>query len=380
MGLFDRLRARRAQQTPGPTPAQPDPNPNLMPFRPLEPDRAAETLPPALADEIPALRLDGLELVTPEPELHAITEQRALRHDAHIDSLPTMEIRLPSAATVHPTRPRPAEHAAAPEAFPRSPMQRLVAHRSRWIKPEGLSVTPAPVVNALVLDRHQVSCWLVKSILLGHRFGISIAHSIEDAAAKMATGLFDIAFVDVGDGAGPEVEFIQNVNVATPHLPVVAIAREDAQALAGCTTLARVVKPLRMARLNEAATAAARQVSRTQTEARRRATARLSVHLAGPAGAELDCVATSVSLSGLMLESTLPDAEPAAPFETFFAGLEREPVQVSVALDGKPVVHLTARRVFTEETPDHRIRQVGVSIRPGESELQALRGLISSVA
>lgn len=315
-----------------------------------------------------------------EPTLQPVNPIQAAPAGAHLDQQPTAEFNLPVTPAVIPLHQRPTGGGDSPTAAPHSPMRKLTSSRERWIKSESTRPAHSPLTNVLILDREQCSCYLVKSILLGHRFGVSIATTIEDAVAKMATGLFDIVFADVGDGAGPELDFIRGLNADLPALPVIALCREEGQALAGCLLTVKLRKPVRMAQVNDAARIAALQVAQAGPESRRRAPAQLKVRVESPAGPTLECLLTSVSLSGMMIESAGNSFADLQAFQEFFATLDRKAMRIDVDLEGHPPMQLTARRAFAETTPDLKLRQVGLSIRPAEAELAALRGIIAQVA
>lgn len=384
MGLLDRLLGKK--KAPESAPSAPSPgsamNPNLTPFLPKEnSDQSA----PVHAPLLPPVQLEPETPATSpstdvEPTIQLLSPTQTLPGGVHIDSEPTVEFRLPSSAEVIPLRERPTDEMLRLDTTPRSPMRKLTASRERWIKPETGKPTRGPVTNVLVVDLEKCSCYLVKSILLGHRFGVSISTTLEDASAKMATGLFDIVFADVGEGTGAEVEFIQGLNLEMPALPVIALCREEAQALAGCVLSARLRKPIRMAQVHEAARIAAFQMEKAGPESRRKAAARLKVHVESPSGPTLDCLLTSVSLSGLMLESAGTAYAELQSFQDFFVGLDRKPVRVDIDVEGRPRMQITARHAFAETTPDHKIRQVGLSIWPAEAEVAALKGIIAHVA
>ncbi len=345
---------------------------DLEPAPRPEPEPAVASLHALLASLETAEPTDA-----PEPAIEIVAPDHARHAGAHVDREPTCEFRLPSAPAVLPVRQRPAGEVLRPELCGPSPMRRLIGTRERWKKSEPKR---GPATNVLVVDREQCSCWLVKSILLGQRFGVSIATTLEDASTKMATGLFDILFVDVGNGLGEEGKFVREFQAGQPKLPVIVIHREGAQALEGCTILAHVARPIRVARVNDVARMAAVQVERASVGTRLKTAARLPVRVIEPSGESIPCRMTNLTLSGVMLEPDGGDPADLRAFQDFWARLDKRPITVDVTVDGHAGMKLSARRAFVEEPPDHRIRQIGLAIWLVDEEKEALRNLISQVA
>jgi hypothetical protein len=111
-----------------------------------------------------------------------------------------------------------------------------------------------------------------------------------------------------------------------------------------------------------------------------RKSACLPVRIQDATGASLGCLLTHLSLSGLMLEPEADACGDSRPFQDFFARLDRRPVVVDISPTGAPGLKLTARRAFAEETPDHRLRQVGLALWLVDEELADLKALIGRVA
>ncbi len=369
-----------AAPVPAATPSPPaaavaTPAAGFAPTQPQAPTGAAPRAPeppPALEPEPPA--------TDSEPTLSPVPEQTQPRKGVHADDNPTVEFSLPTSPVVLPIRLRPTgEGRPAPDPAPLSPMRRLNGNRDRWVKADPRKAK-GPMINVLVVDREQCSCYLVKSILLGCRHGVSIAPSLEEAHAKIATGLFDVVFIDVGDGTGEEREFIRKVNLDMPHLPVVMVCREDVPLLEGCRIDATVRKPIRVVKVNEAARHAGAMVEKACAEARRRTARRLQVRVQAVGGPALECTMSGLSVSGVLLECGGAEVTDARAFQEFFSSLDRRPVVIDIPVEGKPGLRLTGRRAFAETTPDQKIRQVGLSIWPANEEIGDLQGLITRVA
>lgn len=279
--------------------------------------------------------------------------------------------------------PAPAPEGGPPRTTVRPheayPVRREAARHLAPI-PVGLSSLPqAPrsteMLNVLVVDTEKSSSFLVKSILLGKRFCVSIATTIAEATCKADTGLFDIIIFDLPPSRPEEARFIVDVHREQPAVPILLLYRgERPQDLPVFEALA---KPIRVAEVSECALRAAKRV--VELAAAHRA-------LALPAEVRngertLRCKVTTMSTHGMLVEAEEKDFARLTQFHTFFVQEVPDTLTATVVIAEGNVLKLTGKIAFAERTPDQKVRQVALSIH-GETdeEMARLAAFLKGVA
>ncbi|KAF0246827.1 MAG: hypothetical protein FD180_357 [Planctomycetota bacterium] len=202
--------------------------------------------------------------------------------------------------------------------------------------------------NILILDRERTSGFLIKSILLGRGCNVSISPTLKDARAKLHTGLFDALVLDVGE---PELEMplIDEVQQLLPGFPMVALFREEPAS----GPFVALRKPVRVASMSDAL-----------RQALGRSPAAWNRHnIDVPALVQIGAEFTEIRVSALSRHGVLVaprhDFEAMRRFHEFFhSKLDREFDGRINFPTGEEKFH--ARAVYSEQTPDLKLRHVGL--------------------
>ena len=204
--------------------------------------------------------------------------------------------------------------------------------------------------NILVVDRERTSGFLIKSILLGRGCGVSLSPTLKDARAKLHTGLFDALVLDVGEPEH-EMPLIEEAHALLPGFPVVAVFRDDPRS----GPFISLRKPIRVAAMSDAIRHA---LGRSDSAWNRH---NLDVPAMVQVGAEFTEVrVAAVSRHGLLVAPG-HDFEAMRRFHEFFhTKLDRSfegRIQFPAGEES-----FEARAAYAEQTPDQRMRQIGLVV------------------
>ncbi|MBI5369535.1 MAG: hypothetical protein HZA54_21055 [Planctomycetes bacterium] len=218
------------------------------------------------------------------------------------------------------------------------------------------------MLNVLVLDPELCSSFLIKSILLGAGYAVSVSADEPEAARKIATGLFDVAVVDLSAGDGVAARaFIRATNALLPGLPVLALGREEHLAdLSGLSIFLSLPKPIRVARVTEAVRRAVVHLLAPRPAAPGRCVASLPAEVTWGLDA-IPCRVTSVSDRGVLLEPADREFDHLRGFDRFFDGLSRDELALRVNFGDAADWQADGRIAFAERSPDRRVQRVGLA-------------------
>jgi CheY-like chemotaxis protein len=214
------------------------------------------------------------------------------------------------------------------------------------------------MTNILVVDTAECSCFLVRSILLGKRYGVSMSTTAEDARMKIETGLFDLVYVDLSAADKKSLEFVQYVNELLPGLPIVALYREESEdKLDGLSFYRKVQKPISVTSIIDAARHAIEDLVRKS--------------IAGGKPLELDaditigdetvhCRAVTLSPKAALFESDKPDFDAMNSFHSFFHKKSAQKMTTVIHFDSQHELKVVTRVMFLESSPDNKLKQVAV--------------------
>ncbi|MBI3098390.1 MAG: PilZ domain-containing protein [Planctomycetes bacterium] len=223
------------------------------------------------------------------------------------------------------------------------------------------------MAHILIVDPAECSCFLVKSILLGKRYGVSISTDLREARLKLETGLFDALFVDFSGSLEDEAALVRDANDILPGMPVLALYREEAAPdLAGCDIFAAIPKPVRVSAVSDSTRRALAHVLAPSRPRRKRAVSLPVEVSAGQVG--LACRATDLSSNGLLIEAEPRDFAALSRFHEFFEDPGHLSITATVSL-GPDSFAVPASVAFAERTPDSKVKQIGLAFGelPGEA-------------
>lgn len=262
---------------------------------------------------------------------------------------------MPAAVEANPIEPYPTRREAARRLVP--------ASATRPARPQ--PPRSADMLNVLVVDSQKSSSFLVKSILLGKRFSVSIATDLVEARRKADTGLFDLVIFDLPPTRPEETQFLVDVHRDQPNVPLILLYRgEPPQDLPVFEALA---KPIRVVEVSEAALRAAKRV--LELAAAHRA---LGLAVEVQHGEHtLRCRVATMSAHGMLLEAEEKDFARLTQFHSFFSEEGPDTLVATVTIREGEMLKLTGRVAFAERTPDQKLRQVALSISGGSDEERA---------
>lgn len=235
------------------------------------------------------------------------------------------------------------------------------------------------MAHILVVDPAECSCFLVKSILLGKRYGVSISTDLREARMKLETGLFDALFIDFSGSLEDETALIRDANDLLPGMPVIALYREEAPPdLNGCDVFAAIPKPVRVSAVSDATRRALAHVLAPSRPRRKRAVSLAVEVTAGQVG--LACRATDLSTSGLLIEAEPRDFPALSRFHDFFDDAGHSSLTASVTL-GSETFAVPAAVAFAERTPDSKVKQIGLAFGEIPEEVKSrFEAVLAAVA
>lgn len=231
------------------------------------------------------------------------------------------------------------------------------------------------MLNVLVVDTQKSSSFLVKSILLGKKFCVSIATEIAEATRKADTGLFDIVIFDLPPSRPEEGRFLADVHRDQPEMPILLLYRgERPQDL---PVFEALEKPIRVTEVSECALRAAKRV--LELAAAHRALALpVEVHHGEHS---LRCKVTTLSEHGMLVEAEEKDFARLTQFHSFFSEDGPDMLTATVVIAEGDVLKLTGKVAFAERTPDQKLRQVALSIHGDtDAERDRLAAFLKGVA
>ncbi|GEM_PF-5044284 len=288
--------------------------------------------------------------------------------------------RMQYLATAAPA-PAPAKGDARDPLDPREPYPSR-REAARRMTPTAAGASPVPLdprssdmLNVLVVDTQKSSSFLVKSILLGKKFCVSIATEIAEAARKADTGLFDIVIFDLPPSRPEEARFLVDVHRDQPDVPILLLFRgERPQDLPVYEALE---KPIRVTEVSECALRAAKRV--LELAAAHRALA-LPVEVRHGEHS-LRCKVTTMSEHGMLVEAEERDFARLTQFHSFFSEEGPDTLTATVVIAEGDVLKLTGKIAFAERTPDQKLRQVALSIHGDtDAERDRLAAFLKGVA
>lgn len=221
--------------------------------------------------------------------------------------------------------------------------------------------------HLLIADPEECSCFLMKSILLGKRYGVSISTRMEDARMKLETGLFDGMVVDFAGDSEEIGGLVKFANDLLPAMPVLALYRENAVPdLSDLRVFATLTKPIRVSAVCEAVRQAMGGVGSAPGSGKR--AVRMAVDVAAGRMA-LRCRATDVSRKGLLIEAEPRDFTTLTRFHEFFSDPGHDRLTASLQVGTESLV-VPASIAFAERTPDEKVKQIGLRFEEIPEEIR----------
>jgi CheY-like chemotaxis protein len=231
------------------------------------------------------------------------------------------------------------------------------------------------MTNILVVDTREECGSLVKGVLMGHTYGVSLSDSYDEAQQKLETGLFDLICLNE-DNNSPG--FIKEAVHLIPDLPIITIG-EDEKPVSEATKIFKVLtRPVNLIRLTAAVREAVRFLNNQMHK-----TAHQGVLLPVEVGVNktvLKCLMTEVGLKGALMQSDPATDSTGKQFSEFFRPYtgsrqrDNPPAELTTAIlvkNAEPL-RLKPRVAFIERRVDEFINRVGLSFATLKSEEQTL--------
>lgn len=218
------------------------------------------------------------------------------------------------------------------------------------------------MLNILVIDTQECSCFFIKSILLGRHYRVSISSMLRDARDKINTGLFDVIVMDLSRAEQEEKDFVKEVNDSMPCIPVIGIIEQGENFDAELKLSETLNKPIRV---------------RPVIEAVYRAASALGEHkqnvVADDAGIIVDiesqngvlkCVAKRISTHGMLIEHVhTTEMENDVDFQNFFVNSRGEELKTVLSRGTDNETNILGKVAFTEKAPSGgRIKEIGIHV------------------
>ncbi|MCC6574080.1 MAG: PilZ domain-containing protein [Planctomycetes bacterium] len=215
--------------------------------------------------------------------------------------------------------------------------------------------------NVLITDLYEESAYLMRSMLRGFGHAVSIAITQQDAEAKLATGLFDMLFMDYCTVVDENLAVGHFAADMLPGMPIVALTRPELESkLKNLPLVDRFHRPIRGQRVKEATARAQQALFKLAT---RRAVPR--VHTMLPV--ELDCggihfnsLTIDLSSRGVAIDATEVKLTP-DQLEMLENQVGRTSAMAKLTLAEGRVIELPARVAFVERHRTLSGRTVGLS-------------------
>lgn len=222
------------------------------------------------------------------------------------------------------------------------------------------------MTNILVVDTREECGSLIKGVLMGHTYGVSLSDSYDEAQQKLDTGLFDLICLNE-DNNSPG--FIKEAVNLIPDLPIITIGEDEKPASEATKIFKVLTRPVNLIRLTAAVREAVRFLNNQMHK-----TAHQGVLLPVEVGVNktvLKCLMTEVGLKGALMQSDPATDSTGKQFSEFF---RKPPAELTTAIlvkNAEPL-RLKPRVAFIERRLDEVVRRVGLSFATLKSEEQTL--------
>ncbi len=237
------------------------------------------------------------------------------------------------------------------------------------------------MANILITDLYEESAYLIRSILRGVGHAVSIAITLEDAEAKLATGLFDTLVVDYCTVVQENLAVGRFANEMLPGMPLVVLTRPELEdRLASLAITSRFGRPIRGQRVKEAIAVATQALAKL---AARRAVPRL--HAALPVelvceGVKFSSATIDLSSRGMAVDATEVKLTP-ADIERLESQVRGGVVRAKLTVEPGRVIELAGRVAFVERHRSLSGRTVGVCFEKLDEQTEVvLSGLTRQAA
>ncbi len=225
--------------------------------------------------------------------------------------------------------------------------------------------------NVLITDPYQRTCYLVKSILLGGDYRVSIGTNWTTSLKKLGTGLFDLLFVDVEspEEAQNVRRYIIEGSEWKKYIPLGIITSKEDEHIKKCEPEVIIKKPVRINQvLSAVETMCEIRKARYEKlkEDFRRTTVECELKL-DEDDDSLTCRAVSLNPLGMLTEPNENNPDRMKQFHEFFKNTGDREFLVELEGEEDPF-EVQVRKIFQEQTPDEKIREVGFQISQGQDK------------
>ena len=229
--------------------------------------------------------------------------------------------------------------------------------------------------NILIVDPKEQSGALLKSILRGKNYGVSVSESFNEAVRKINTGLFDLVCIDSDRPGQEEKAFLADIKEIIPDLPVIAVSEKEEISLSGVELLA---KPLSISDFAEAVYTLLKAPVKPET-AIKHCEINLPVELKGINGI-VPARTLTLSVNGVLVVPDFNQEAAIQKFQSFFAQ-KTDKIATTIKLKGDQFLKLQSRLTFADNTPGEKVKNAGLSfLKVSEANQKALEDLVSPAA
>lgn len=228
------------------------------------------------------------------------------------------------------------------------------------------------MTNILVIDSLGECGILVKGVLMGKYYGVSLSCDYNEANQKLNTGLFDIVCLNTNDTA--HKKFLNELRHNLPGLPVIALAEGSLSENTQGKIFRSIPKPLNITQLTTVVKEAIALPEKVQHH-----TLSLPAEITA-AKTTLKCLLTDLGLKGALVRSDIATDPEAKQFSSFFLKGFTKMVTSILARNTEPI-KVSSQIAFTENRPDGNLKQAGLRFSSlGAKEQKLLEGLITQAA
>lgn len=232
------------------------------------------------------------------------------------------------------------------------------------------------MTNILVIDPLLECGVLVKGVLMGQHYGISLSSDYDEARQKLNTGLFDIICINAGETAF--IKFLNEAKDNLPDLPVIVLAERPLAENSLEKIFRAIPKPLSITRLTTTVKEAVEHLKGIQQKAQHRSLT-LPTEITNHK-ANLRCLMTDLGLKGALIQSDLTSDPEAKLFSSFFLR-HSEKIVTSILVKNSRPIRLDSQVAFTENKPDGSLKQTGLRFPSlGSQERKMVEDLINQAA
>lgn len=219
--------------------------------------------------------------------------------------------------------------------------------------------------NVLVVDPTDSCANLLRSILIGKDYGVSLVSRYKDAMRRIETGLFDVVFLTI-EKDQKEDRFVHEALKLIPPLPIIAVSDEGVGLASDPSKqsdfFSHIRRPINIRKVISVVDSAIKELLSNIEDRREyvRKTIDMLVRVSWKKKS-LTCKATNLSLGGVQVEPQERASKQLKEFFKFFElkGIEKKPGRVY--FEKEKELKLKYNIAYKDFSPSGKLRHVGLS-------------------